>query len=83
MVRKRWRRAEDEAGERWVGKSNGNPRESEAGEKGVGFEFRMHAAGCSDGQVEGSPANGAHSFIQQTSVAPLLDARPCVVWGSR
>lgn len=46
MARKRWRRAEDEAGERGgLGKAMGAPGESE----GVGFEFRIHAAGCSDG----------------------------------
>lgn len=75
---------EDEAGERGgSGRAMGAPGESDAGEEGAGFEVRIHAAGCSDGQVEGSPANRAHSFIQQTSMAPLLEARPRVVWGSR
>lgn len=63
VARKRWRRAEDEAGERWAGKSNGSPLESEAGEKGVGLSLGCMPLVAAMARWKGAQLTGLiHSF---------------------
>lgn len=75
VARKRW--WEEMRLERGGREEQGEPEELEAEDRRVRFEFGLRTADRRDVQVEGRPAEGAHSFIPQTSVAPLLGARPC------